>query len=111
MADTFYVSIGVQQAAQIIDDAVVRGSVTGELIDAYGQGAPGGGGFVIRIYEKHFWRAGNRLTLTVVLDDFTGRTRVHCVGGGGGQGLINFDWGAAQSFTNVAANALAPYRL
>ncbi len=111
MADTFYVSLSVPQAAQILDDAVVRGSVTGEILDAYGAGAPGGGGFITRVYEKHYIRAGNRLTLTVVLDDFTGRTRVHCVGGGGGQGLINFDWGAASSFSNVAANALAAYRI
>jgi len=111
MAETFFVSLDVQQAANMIDDAVQRGSITGELLDAYGQGAPNGGGFVLRIYEKHYWRAGNRLTLTVVIDDFTGRTRVHCVGGGGGQGLINFDWGAAESFAGVAAKALAPYRI
>ena len=111
MADTFFVSLGVQQAAEMIDDAVTQGSITGELIDAYGAGAPNGSGFMLRVYEKHYWRAGNRLTLTVVIDDFEGRTRVHCVGGGGGEGLFRFDWGAAESFTGVAANVLAPYRI
>ena len=110
MGETFFVSLGVQQAAQVIDDAVVRGSFTGECIDAYGAGAPGGGGFVLRVYEKHYMRAGNRLTLTVVLDDLSGTTRVHCIGGGGGEGLFAFDWGAADSFSGVVANALAPYR-
>jgi len=111
MADTFFVSISVQQAAQMIDNAVEQGSITGEIIDAYGQGTPNGGNFALRVYEKHYWRAGNRLTLTVVIDDFGGKTRVHCVGGGGGEGLFRFDWGAAESFAGVAANALAPYRI
>jgi hypothetical protein len=111
MADTFFVSLGIQQTAQIIDDAILRGSFTGEMIDAYGAGAPQGGGFILRVYEKHYIRAGNRLTLTVALDDFTGKTRVHCVGGGGGEGLFAFDWGAAKSFSGAVANALAPYRI
>ena len=111
MGDTFFVSLGIQQTAQMIDDAVLRGSISGELIDAYGAAAPGGGGYMLRVYEKHFFRAGNRLTLTVVLDDFSGSTRVHCVGGGGGEGLFAFDWGAADSFSGTVAKALAPYRV
>jgi hypothetical protein len=110
MGETFYVSLGVQSAADVIDNAVVGGSVTGERIDHYGQTALGDGGFVVLVYEKHYCRAGNRLTLTVTLDDFTGRTRVHCVGGGGGN-LLGFDWGASEGFENVAQNALAKWRV
>ena len=109
--DTFFVSLGVQQTAQVIDDAVLRGSFSGELLDAYGAGAPGGGGYMLRVYEKHYIRAGNRLTLTVVMDDLSGTTRVHCVGGGGGEGLFAFDWGAADSFSGTVSQALAPYRI
>ena len=72
---------------------------------------PGGGTCVVAVYEKHYYRAGNRLTLTVVLDDFTGRTRVHCISGGGGEGLFRFDWGAAESFEGVVHDALSHYRL
>ena len=61
------------------------------------------------VYEKHYWRAGNRLTLTVTIDNMSGRTRVHTVGGGGGEGLFRFDWGASQSFEGVVQDALAPY--
>ncbi len=111
MGDTFYVSLGAQQAAQVIDDAVLRGSISGECIDSYGAGGPGSGGFILRVYEKHYLRAGNRLTLTVVIDDLSGKTRVHCVGGGGGEGLFAFDWGAADSFSGTVAGALAPYRI
>lgn len=109
--DTFFVSLDAQSAIRAIDDAVVRGSITGELIDHYAVSAPGGGGFVVLVYEKHYYRAGNRLTLTVTLDDLTGATRVHCVGGGGGEGLFRFDWGASRSFSGVVAKALAPWRM
>jgi hypothetical protein len=64
---------------------------------------------VVIVYEKHYYRAGNRLTLTVVLDDTTGQTRVYTCAGGGGQGLFRFDWGAAQSFKNAAFDALKEY--
>jgi hypothetical protein len=111
MGDTFFVSLDMRSAMEAIENAVVRGSITGECIDQYGQGAPNGGGFVVMVYEKHYYRAGNRLTLTVTLDDFTGRTRVHCVGGGGGEGLFRFDWGASKSFAGVVQSALAPWRV
>lgn len=111
MGDTFHVSLSLQNAAERIDEAVVRGSLTGERIDSYRLAAPNGGNCMVLVYEKHYYRAGNRLTLTVVLDDFGGATRVHCIGGGGGEGLLRFDWGAAESFTSVAADALRDCRI
>jgi hypothetical protein len=110
MAETFFVSLDIQSAIRAIDNAVVGGSITGERIDHYVAQAPGGGSFAVLVYEKHYYRAGNRLTLTVTLDDLTGRTRVHCVGGGGGEGLFRFDWGASKSFANVAQQALGAWR-
>ena len=95
MEDSYSVSLGLRECGEAIH-AAVTDSVTGELVDHY---------------EKHYYRAGNRLTLTVVLDDFTGRTRVHCISGGGGEGLFRFDWGAAESFEGVVHDALSHYRL
>ena len=108
-ANTFYISLTPQQAIPMIDDFIQRGSITGELIDRFVADSPNGGHCVISIYEKHFWRAGNRLTLTVTIDDFYGKTRVHTVGGGGGSVIINFDWVAAESFSNSVSEVLGPY--
>ena len=47
----------------------------------------------------------------MTLDDFTGRTRVHAISGGGGEGLFRFDWGAAETFEGVVQDALSGYRL
>ncbi len=110
MGDTFFVNLQPEDTLRRIDDAVVGGSITGERIDFYPIQSPAGS-CLVAVYEKHYYRAGNRLTLTVVIDDLEGRTRVHCVGGGGGEGLFRFDWGASESFSCVVADALAPYRV
>lgn len=110
MEDTFCVTLTTEDTLRRIDDAVVGGSITGERIDYYPIQSPVGN-CIVAVYEKHYYRAGNRLTLTVVIDDFEGRTRVHCVGGGGGEGLFRFDWGASESFAAIVADTLAPYRV
>lgn len=108
--DTYFVSIDINEAQYIVEDAILRGSITGELIDSYAVNAQGGS-FIVKVYEKHYLRAENRLTLTVVFDNFAGSTRVHCTGGGGGQGFFRFDWGAADNFERAVTQALAPYRI
>ncbi len=78
--DSYFVSLDVVDCANRIREAVFD-SVTGEEIDAYAITHPSGGRCIVLVFEKHYYRAGNRLTLTVTLDDFTGRTRVHCASG------------------------------
>lgn len=106
--NTFYVSIDVESAAAIINKEIVDGSITGELIDFYTVNEEKGS-FAVLVFEKHYWRVGNRLTLTVTIDDFSGKTRVHYVSGGGGEGLLNFDLGAADDFERAAEDALKNY--
>ena len=108
MASTFLVSIPAQQAMDVVCDAVLN-SVTGEMVDHYEIAPASGGKCIVSVFEKHFFRAGNRLTLTVVVDDFLGHSRVHTIGGGGGEGLFRFDWGASQSFESAVERALQPY--
>jgi len=109
MNKTYRVSLGVQEAANVIDSAVVGGSFTGECLDRYEIAAPSGT-CVVLVFEKYYGRVGNRLTLTVVIDNFGDATRIHCVSGGGGQSvLFKFDWGASGSFSAVVERALAPY--
>ncbi|MBM6869479.1 hypothetical protein H7U37_03920 [Pseudoflavonifractor phocaeensis] len=109
MNNSYFVSLDLETCGEKVH-AAVTDSITGELIDHYVVSHPEGGRCVVAVYEKHYYRAGNRLTLTVILDNFTGRTRVHCIGGGGGEGLFRFDWGASESFEDVVHDALAPYR-
>ena len=109
MSDTFFVSLSMNEAAKMIHKGVVEGSITGELIDSHSVSSPDGCAVVVMVFEKHYYRAGNRLTLTVTLDNFSEKTRVHTVSGGGGEGLFRFDWGAAESFAQVAKDVLSMY--
>ena len=111
MATEFRVDLSPGQAAEMVDRAIVEGSVTGTLIGSHRVQGEGGRLCIVAVYEKHYWRAGNRLTLTVIIDDMDGATRVHSISGGGGEGLFRFDWGAAGSFEGCVAEALAPFRL
>lgn len=111
MAEHYFVSLSPRETADRIDHAIVDGSITGECIDRYEMTASDGRLCLVQVYEKHYYRAGNRLTLTVTIDDLSGRTRVHAVSGGGGEGLFRFDWGASESFASVVGNALSDVRL
>lgn len=98
-----------QSVISIVKDYVEGRSVTGECIDEYTVQGEGNVCVATCTVEKHFVRAGNRLTLTVVADNFDGTTRVHSISGGGGEGLFSFDWGASSSFENSAQKALKDY--
>lgn len=106
--DTLNINLSISEAEKIVYNAVVEGSFTGELLDSYRVATPNGQ-VLVKVFEKHYYRAGNRLTLTVIMDDTSKYTRVHLVGGGGGDGLFRFDWGASESFESVVINALSPY--
>ena len=105
----FYVSISPQEAMKRIDNEIINGSITGEKVDEYVNDMGNGTMVAVSVYEKHYYRASNRLTLTVVVDNLRNGTHVHIVGGGGGQGFFNFDWGAADDFEVCAYAALIDY--
>ncbi len=104
-----YVSISPQEVAQLINKTIVNNSITGELIDEYATTAENGATVIVQVYEKHYYRAGNRLTLTVVIDDISGKTHIHAIGAGGGQGLFRFDGGASGSFEDSIYDAIYQY--
>jgi hypothetical protein len=110
MADTEFTTVlSVEDAEKRICDYIINGSITGELLSRYELAADNNRKCVILVFEKHYWRAGNRLMLTVAIDNLSGRTRVHSTGGGGGQGLFRFDWGASESFSQAPLTALKAF--
>lgn len=109
MDNTLKVSVTIDEAVDLIYEAVVNGSVTGELIDKYEINGLDNKKCIVMVFDKHYYRAGNRLTLTVVIDNLQDTTRVHYTGGGGGQGLFKFDWGAASSFEDIVPRVLKNY--
>lgn len=104
-----YVSISLQETEELITKTIVNGSVTGELIDSYTRDAGNGASVIVLVYEKHYYRAGNRLTLTITIDDLEGNTHIHAIGGGGGEGLFRCDGGASESFEDCIYDAIYKY--
>jgi hypothetical protein len=99
----------MEEAIAKIDD-VISSSASGRYLDNYTINTPNGK-CVVLVYEKYFYRVNNYLTLTIVLDDFINKTRLHIVGGGGGSGLLNIDLGAAESFASEVIDVMKQYKL
>lgn len=104
----FNVSVSPCEAMEIIDNEIVNGSITGVKIDEYIR-QPDGRFIAVIVYEKHYYRVGNRLTLTVVVDNLRGATHIHVVGSGGGQGFLSFDWGASSNFEDTIFKTFREY--
>ena len=63
MALDFNVNLAPQVAMQMIDNGIVNGSLSGERIDYYEVHNTAGYLCITAVYEKFYYRAGNRLTL------------------------------------------------
>ncbi len=107
--DNFNVSLGLREVVELLDEGIVSGSITGERIDHHVVNIDDTHAMVVLVYEKHFYRAGNRLTLTVCINNIHDVTHIHCIGAGGGEGLFRFDWGAGDKFTNSPREILGNY--
>ena len=111
MANAINVSLNVNDTANLVSGAVVHNSFSGTIAGSYKLDTPEGRRCVVMVFEKYYMRTSSYASLSVTIDDFTGRTRVTSVASGGSQSLINFDWGVSQSFERVVESALAPYRV
>lgn len=107
--DNFNVNLGLREVVELLDKGIVSGSFTGERIDYHVIKVDEVHATIIIVYEKHFYRAGNRLTLTVCINNINDITHVHCIGAGGGEGLFRFDWGASDAFTSAPREILKKY--
>lgn len=104
------VSLTPREAADIAERALEQ-SVSMVRLDEYCVRAADGE-VVMRLFEKYYIRAGNRVTLTLLAHNVGGVTHVHLAAGGGGSGAIfRFDWGAGEDFAELAENALRQYML
>jgi hypothetical protein len=62
------------------------------------------------IFEKYYMRVKNRVALVVIIDNIYGQTDVRSIATGSSEGMIfNFDWGAADSFSNSVQDILSDY--
>lgn len=110
MPDVIWVSLTLEETMGVIDEGVLSGTITGQLLDSYVLQA-GTGKCVVSVYQQYYNRAGGNLTLTVTADDFEGTTRVHTASGGGESIHSGFNWGANEVYENRVMNALLEYQV
>ena len=103
-----YVSISPEETAKLINDTINNSSVTGELIDQYVITSDNSTITIVQVYEKFYLRAENRLILTVIIDNASGRTHIHAISGGGGE-FFKFDGGASENFEDSIYDAIYKY--
>ena len=104
-----YLTCSVDTAAHEVYETIVEGSLSGECVENYTLPSVNGK-CVVMVFEKHFMRNSSRASLTVTVDNLSGRTRISSVGSGGGNGMLfGFDWGAADDLENSAIEAVDEY--
>lgn len=105
----YRVSASVQSCAETVEKYIVNSAISAELIDRHDISACGFHAVTL-VFEKYFMRNSSRASLTVTIDDFSGSTRVHAVGSGGGENtFFGFDWGASNNFEKTVGEALRDF--
>ncbi|KAA0948476.1 hypothetical protein FQ087_15810 [Sporosarcina sp. ANT_H38] len=105
----FTVTISPAAATDVIESYVIRGNISGTLVDRYVRQLGEQEVHVI-VLEKYYMRSSNRASLTVTTDNFGGQTKVHAVASGSSEGVfMRFDWGAGKDFANSVESALGSY--
>ena len=87
MAAEMTVNLSAEETASRVRGIVENGSITGELLDEYIVPYSGGRS-IVQVYEKHYYRAGNRLTLTVTLFGRDDALQLFAAASGGSQAVF-----------------------
>nr|MDD6335891.1 DUF6054 family protein [bacterium] len=96
----------VAQVAGQLKDVVLNSGISCELVGTVSR-SQGGQGVQVMVFEKYYWRAGNRASLTLVVSGQGNTVCVDAISSGGGQGpIFKFSWGAEKSFVGIVSRAL-----
>ncbi|WP_313893209.1 DUF6054 family protein [Psychrobacillus sp.] len=105
----FYVSLSPKSALGVLEESLVRGTISGAMVDVY-ERIVGDKQVVVCVLEKYYMRTSNRASVTITIDNLEENTKVHAAASGGGAGaFLRFDWGAGDSFVTSVERALETY--
>ncbi len=94
---------------KLLDDEIIESAVSMECVDSSDY-CIGDINVSIRVYDKHFYRNGNRASLNLTLIGKEDDLFVCAIGSGGGSGVFfNFSWGAEESMTSLVEKILEDY--
>lgn len=105
---TFKVSLSPAEALEMI--RAHHSSIGTELIHEEMYDLGDGKTIGTLVFQKYYFRAGNKAALVVISDNFKGFTEVRSVATGSSQSvLFNFDWGASDDFADSTRQVLKDY--
>ncbi len=92
--------------AEYLSEKIQSSGLSCQLLDSAHHCAAGTE-LILMVFEKYYYRAGNRASLTVSIFCAAGRVTVDAIGSGGGQGpIFRMSWGAEEDFVEVLEQAL-----
>ena len=92
-----------EEITAILKEKIPECGLSCELVDSVSRP-----GVELLIFEKHYYRAGNALSLTVMVTSSDGLVIVDAIGAGAKSGLLDFTWGAEEDFAFEVNKVLAP---
>ncbi len=97
----------VSHISSVISDGILNSGISCELVDRADRHLSDGTRATMLVFEKYYYRAGNRASLSVLITGSDDRVIVDAIGSGGGSGVFsNFSWGAEDSFVSTVARVL-----
>lgn len=94
----------VAEIVAILKEKIPECGLSCELVDSVSRG-----GAELLIFEKHYYRAGNYLTLSILVSSENGLVIVDSIASGAREGvLFDVTWGAEEDFAMEANAVLAP---
>ncbi len=96
-----YVNLSPQKAVQMIKEKIDKDAIfhKSNLLHEHYMTFPNKGLAVVLVYEKYYMRTENKGSLTVIVENSSGRTLVQSLASGTSQNaFLRFDWGAADDF-------------
>ncbi len=100
----------VSSVSSIIISGMQDSGISCELVDRADRHFTDGTRATMLVFEKYYWRASNRASLSVMISGKDGNVTVDAIGSGGGTGVFfSFSWGAEDSFCGTLEQILTDH--
>ena len=93
----------VTEISELLKEKIPECGLSCELVDSVSRG-----GVELLIFEKHYYRAGNFLSLTLMVSADGDSVVVDSISSGAREGILSVTWGAEEDFAMEANAVLAP---
>ena len=107
---SFDVKLTLDETISRLDSEIIKGTIT-EKIDFHEIHSECKNKAVVMVYGKRYFRASNRLTLTLCIEELQDKTHVHVIGIGGMERTGSGEGEAMRKVTSLPRRRLEEYRV